>query len=105
MFVKTFLVGLMLALKAARAYIDRNQDGIKEHLSSVDWLAVLNALDAINAVLDILIASPVVALGTRVKRNSEEYRTTISNLRSMSTDEYVRIPARVVRREEAQKWL
>lgn len=105
MFVKTFLVGLALALKAARAYIDRNQDGIKEHVSSVDWLQVLNCLDAINVVLDLLIGSPVMSLGKRVKRNSEQYQTVMSNLKSVSADEYVRIPARVVRREEAAKWL
>lgn len=105
MFVKTFLVGLLLTLKAARSYINRNEDGIKAHMSDVDYMRVLNALDAITAVIDVLIGSPILAMGARVKRTDPTYQATLSNLRVVSADEYVRIPARVVRKSEAEKWL
>ena len=104
MFVKTFLVGLLLTLKAARAYIERNQDGVKDHTTSEEWLKVLNALDAIVQVIDFLLGSPILALGKRVSRTNPAYIATLSKLRENDAD-WVRIPARVVRREDAPKWL
>lgn len=104
MYVKTFLVGLLLAMKAARAYIERNQDGVKDHSTAPGWLRILNALEAITAVISDLLGNPIVALGARVKRTSPEYQATLNNLRQESVDDYIRIPARVMRREEYEEW-
>lgn len=104
MFIKTFLVGLLLAVKFARAYIDRNRDGIQAHADPATFAAVLNFFDAANVLIEFLLGSPVIALGKRVRANSEEYRAVMSELgQQRSFSNVQRRPAQISR-DGGQTW-
>ena len=101
MFIRTFLVGLLLIFKAARAYVHRNQDGLEEHTTGEEMAFILNAVDALTDVINLFAGNSFVLMGSRTKPNSEVYVAAKNNLREIKAVEprYVRTSASVKKEE------
>lgn len=99
MFIKTFLVGLMIFFKAARAYVNRNRDGLEEHTTGEEMAFILNAVDAITDVINLFLPNTFLTLEGKGKQKQQNYKTALSKLREIKANEpkYRRIPASVER--------
>lgn len=80
-FVRTFLYGLLLVLKALRAYFNRNEDGIKEHLSADVFDLLVEVIANVSLIIEAILGSPLAVSSLKMQSSDERYKIALVKLR------------------------